>query len=115
LTGLFEWAVRGLTPVVRALGLPAEAAVAFLFGFFRRDYGAAGLYKLDEQGILTGNQLLVAAVVLTLFVPCVAQFLVTIKERGLRTALTMFALALGIALLTGLVLAHTLQWLGVRV
>lgn len=115
LTGLFEWAVRGLTPVVRALGLPAEAAVAFLFGFFRRDYGAAGLYKLNEQGILTGNQLLVAAVVLTLFVPCVAQFLVTIKERGLRTALTMFALALGIALLTGLVLAHTLQWLGVRV
>ena len=115
LTGLFDMAVRGLTPVVRALSLPSDAAVAFLFGFFRRDYGAAGLYKLSEQGLLTGNQLLIAAVVLTLFVPCVAQFLVTIKERGLRAALAMFVLALGIALLTGWMLAQTLDWLGVRV
>ncbi|MCS7065578.1 MAG: ferrous iron transporter B, partial [Fimbriimonadales bacterium] len=71
LTGLFGLAIRGMTPVVQALGLPSEAAVAFLFGFFRRDYGAAGLYQLHERDALTGNQLLVAAVVLTLFVPCV--------------------------------------------
>ncbi|MCS7064819.1 MAG: hypothetical protein NZL85_00945, partial [Fimbriimonadales bacterium] len=71
--------------------------------------------QLQEQGMLTGNQLLVAAVVLTLFVPCVAQFLVTIKERGLRAALAMFALALSIALLTGLLLARALMWLGVTV
>jgi len=115
LTGLFGLAVRGMTPVVQALGLPSEAAVAFLFGFFRRDYGAAGLYRLNEQGTLTGNQLLIAAVVLTLFVPCVAQFLVTIKERGLRAALVMFVLALGIALFMGLLLARTLAWLGVQV
>jgi len=115
LTGLFDLAVRGMRPLVQALGLPSEAAIAFLFGFFRRDYGAAGLYKLNEQGALTGNQLLVAAVVLTLFVPCVAQFLVTIKERGLRAALVMFILALSIALLTGLLLTYVLEWLGVRV
>ncbi|GBC93817.1 Fe(2+) transporter FeoB [bacterium HR15] len=115
LTGLFDLAIRGMRPVVQALSLPSEAAVAFLFGFFRRDYGAAGLYRLNEQGLLTGNQLLVASVVLTLFVPCVAQFLVSIKERGLRAALVMFVLALSIALLTGLLLAHALAWLGVRV
>ncbi len=115
LTGLFDLAVRLMTPFVQALTLPAETAVAFLFGFFRRDYGAAGLYRLNEQGLLTGNQLLVAAVVLTLFVPCVAQFLVTIKERGWRAAVVMFLLAFGIAWLTGLVLAHALAWLGVRV
>ncbi len=115
LTGLFGLAVRAMTPVVQALGLPSESAVAFLFGFFRRDYGAAGLYKLNEQGLLSGNQLLVAAVVLTLFVPCIAQFLVTIKERGLRAALIMSVLALGIALVTGLMLAHALMWLGVSV
>jgi ferrous iron transport protein B len=115
LTGLFERAVRALIPVVQALGLPADAAVAFLFGFFRRDYGAAGLYRLNEQGALTGNQLLIAAVVLTLFVPCVAQFLVTIKERGLRAALAMFVLALAIAFLTGWLLAQVLGWLGVSV
>ncbi|MCS6918654.1 MAG: ferrous iron transporter B [Fimbriimonadales bacterium] len=115
LTGLFGLALRALAPLAQGLGLPSEAGVAFLFGFFRRDYGAAGLYDLQEKGLLTGNDILVVAVVLTLFVPCVAQFLVTIKERGVRAALAMFVLALGIALLTGLLLAHGLQWLGVSV
>jgi ferrous iron transport protein B len=32
------------------------------------------------------RQLVVAAVTLTLFVPCVAQFLMMKKERGLRSA-----------------------------
>jgi ferrous iron transport protein B len=43
LTGAFEAIVRLILPLIRWLGLPDQAAVAFLFGFFRRDYGAAGL------------------------------------------------------------------------
>ena len=56
-----------------ALGLPTEASAAFIFGFFRRDFGAAGLYDLHTDGLLDPVQLTVAAVTLTLFVPCVAQ------------------------------------------
>jgi len=51
------------------LGLPRETAVAFIFGFFRRDYGAAGLYDLQIKGLLDARQLTVAAVTLTLFIP----------------------------------------------
>jgi ferrous iron transport protein B len=91
LTGLFGRAVRALQPVVGALGLPAQTAQAFLFGFFRRDYGAAGLFDLARQGLLAPEQLAVAGVTLTLFVPCVAQFLMMVRERGLRTALGMLA------------------------
>jgi ferrous iron transport protein B len=46
----------------------------------------------------------VAAVTLTLFVPCVAQFLMMIRERGVRTALgilgfiTPFAFGVGFLL-----------------
>ena len=69
------------------LGLPSEASQAFLFGFFRRDYGAAGLYDLSKQGLLDGRQLVVACVALTLFLPCVAQFLINMKERGWKTGL----------------------------
>jgi ferrous iron transport protein B len=87
ITRLFEALLQGLQPVMRALGLPAEAAVAFLFGFFRRDYGAAGLYDLQRNGVLTLHQLTVAAITLTLFLPCVAQFLVMQKERGTRVTL----------------------------
>jgi ferrous iron transport protein B len=72
-----------------AMGLPKESAVAFIFGFFRRDYGAAGLYDLQEKGLLNPRQLTVAAVTLTLFIPCVAQFLIMKKERGLKPALAI--------------------------
>jgi len=68
-------------------GLPNEASIAFLFGFFRRDYGAAGLYDIKKAGLFTGNQLVVACVTLTLFLPCIAQFLMNVKERGWKTGL----------------------------
>src|SRR5690606_23800567 len=51
--GLFQALLRLLEPAVKALGLPPEAAVVFLFGFFRRDYGAAGLYDLAASGALS--------------------------------------------------------------
>lgn len=115
LTGLFDWALRLLKPLAQWLDLPAEASVAFLFGFFRRDYGAAGLYDLHEKGLLAGNDILITAVVLTLFVPCVAQFLVTIKERGWKIALGMFAIAMTVAFGVGFALSRLLSVLGVQV
>jgi ferrous iron transport protein B len=89
ITGIFYFAVRILGHPVRWLGLPKEAAVAFLFGFFRRDYGAAGLYDLKKAGLLGGNQLVVACITLTLFLPCIAQLLMNIKERGMRTGIAI--------------------------
>jgi ferrous iron transport protein B len=89
ITATFDAAVSRLSSVMGWIGLPEEAAVAFLFGFFRRDYGAAGLYDLQQAGALTGNQLAVAVITLTLFIPCVAQFLMMKKERGLKMALAI--------------------------
>lgn len=88
-TGIFPAAVKILEYPIRGLGLPDKAAVAFLFGFFRRDYGAAGLYDLKKAGLLSGNQIVVSCVTLTLFLPCVAQLLINVKERGFRMALGM--------------------------
>ena len=87
ITHLFQILVHNLQPLMRALGLPNEAAVAFLFGFFRRDYGAAGLYDLQKTGAMSIHQLTVAAITLTLFLPCIAQFLVMQKERGTKVTL----------------------------
>ena len=87
LTGLFGLIIKLLHKPVQLIGLPAEAAKIFLFGFFRRDYGAAGLYDLNKQGVLSGVQLVVASIALTLFLPCIAQFLMNVKERGWKTGL----------------------------
>lgn len=89
ITGVFGLLVRMLEYPVRWIGLPFEASVAFLFGFFRRDYGAAGLYDLKSAGLLSGNQLVIACVTLTLFLPCIAQLLMNIKERGMRMGIAM--------------------------
>ena len=108
ITHLFQLIVHNLQPVMRGLGLPHEAAVAFLFGFFRRDYGAAGLYDLQKTGVMSIHQLTVAAITLTLFLPCIAQFLVMQKERGTRVTLWIsggvLVTAFGVGFLTHLVL-----------
>jgi len=89
ITRLFDLLVWLLSYPVRLIGLPDKAAVPFLFGFFRRDYGAAGLYDMKKAGLLNGAQLVVATVTLTLFLPCIAQFLITIKERGIKTGIAI--------------------------
>jgi len=89
ITYFFDRMAAWSAPVMASLGLPREAAVAFIFGFFRRDYGAAGLYDLQTKGLLNPRQLTVAAVTLTLFIPCIAQFLIIKKERGLKVALAI--------------------------
>jgi ferrous iron transport protein B len=113
MTGVFDALLRGLEPLVEAIGLTTESAVAFLYGFFRRDFGAAGLYDLHSEGVLVGAQLLVAAVTLTLFVPCVAQFLVMIKERGVRVALSIAVFTFVLAFFVGFALDRILGILGV--
>jgi len=110
-TGMLAAAVAGVEPAVAALGLPADAARIFLFGFFRRDYGAAGLYDLNHQGLLDPVQLAVAGVTLTLFVPCIAQFLMMMKERGAKTALAMLAFITPFAFGVGFLVNIVLRWL----
>jgi ferrous iron transport protein B len=111
ITGLFQLLIKNLTPVIRALGLPDESAVAFLFGFFRRDYGAAGLYDLQKTGLMTAHQLTVAAITLTLFLPCIAQFLVMQKERGTKVTLWISGGVLITAFSVGYLTHLVLTWI----
>ena len=114
ITGALPVLERAAEPlVVGWLGLPAKAADAFLVGFLRRDYGAAGLYALAQKGMIDGVQTVVALVVITLFVPCIANLLVIVKERGARTALAVVGFIIPFAFLVGGVLRWALTWLGV--
>ncbi len=112
ITGLFPKVIAATVPVMKALGLPGEASKAFLFGFFRRDYGAAGLYELQKAGKLDGVQLLVSAVTLTLFLPCIAQFMMMKRERGWKVTLIMSAAILALALSIGWALNQLLDLSG---
>ncbi|OIO37714.1 MAG: ferrous iron transporter B [Candidatus Omnitrophica bacterium CG1_02_49_16] len=112
-TGTFGKLIHLLEKPSAWMGLPKETAEIFLFGFFRRDYGAAGLYDLNHQGILSGRQLAVSCVALTLFLPCVAQFLVNIKERGLKWGLGISIFILFFSFTVAFIANFILQSFGV--
>ncbi len=113
LIGIFDILVGIMKFPVRAIGLPDKVAEVFLFGFFRRDYGAAGLYDLNRHGLLTGNQLVVSCVALTLFLPCIAQLLMNIKERGIKTGIYISVFILLISFLVAYILNSILVFFNV--
>lgn len=87
--------------VVGLLGLPAEATAAFLIGFLRRDYGAAGLFALALAGQLDSTQVVVSLIVITLFIPCIANVLMIVKEYGGRVAASVAAVVFPLAFAVG--------------
>ncbi len=108
------WIENATGPIIQTfLGLPREATVAFIMGFLRRDYGAAGLFLLAREGQLDTIQTLVSLVVITLFMPSIANFFMIIKEQGWRIALGMAVFILPFALLLGGILNWTLRLLNV--
>jgi ferrous iron transport protein B len=101
-TKMLGWMETMASPVItNFLGLPARTTEAFLMGFLRRDYGAAGMFDLSRHGLLNEKQVIVSLVTLTLFVPCLANFFMMIKERGVKTAVLMMVLIIPFALLIG--------------
>jgi len=91
-----------LAPIVTGiLDLPKETAQVLILGFLRRDYGAAGLFDMVRTGTMSAVQIVTALIVLTLFIPCVANFFMIVREHGTKKALVMlgfitpFAIAVG--------------------
>jgi ferrous iron transport protein B len=108
-TGALAWIIVAAKPLISGwLGLPPQTATAFVMGLIRRDFGAAGFFSMH----LTGPQLLVAMVTITLFVPCMASALVVLKERGWRYLIGLFAGSLGSAFLLGGIVHQVLRLFG---
>jgi len=104
-------------PVVeRWLGLPRAAADAFIVGFLRRDYGAVFLLQAASgpNPTLNGTQVLVSMIVITLFVPCVANVFIIVKEHGWKIATAMAAFIFPFAFFVGGVVRFVSRWLGLE-
>jgi ferrous iron transport protein B len=98
LSGLMHQIGETMRPVVSGLlGLPSEAATALIIGFLRKDVGIGMFAPLDMNAV----QLVIASVVLALYFPCVATFMVMLKELGVLGTVKSVALRLVAALLVG--------------
>jgi len=113
-TGALALAERALSPLISGLlDLPSRASEAFIIGFLRRDFGSAGLYRLAEEGLLDPTQILVSLVTVTLFIPCIANFFMIVKEKGVKVALLVAGFIFPFAVTVGGALNFTLRSLGV--
>ena len=106
--GILKYIEAGGGHIVGLLDLPKETSEGFLLGFLRRDYGAVSIFKTLEgnQGPsgIDPIQLLVALVVITLFVPCIASVFVMIKEIGTVRTVLIITFIIPYAFLVGGVL-----------
>ncbi|HSD56771.1 MAG TPA: nucleoside recognition domain-containing protein, partial [Methanotrichaceae archaeon] len=101
LSGLMSLIGEALKPIVSGLlGLPSDAATALIIGFLRKDIGIGMFAPLD----MTPEQLVIAAVVLAMYFPCVATFMVMLKELGFSGTMKSVGLRLVAALVVGTML-----------
>ncbi|MBL7165475.1 MAG: ferrous iron transporter B [Dehalococcoidales bacterium] len=104
--GIFDAIADFASPVVTGLlGLPKEAVTALVIGFLRKDVALGMLAPLG----LSANQLVIGSVVLAMFFPCVATFVVILRELGVVNMLKSVAIMIATALLVGGALNLILQ------
>jgi ferrous iron transport protein B len=85
-------------PVVTGLlGLPKEAVTAIAIGFLRKDVALGMLAPLG----LTAEQLVVGSVVLAMFFPCIATFVILLRELGAVNMLKSAGVMISATLITG--------------
>jgi len=107
ISGLMNWIGQALRPLVSGvLGLPSDAAAALMIGFLRKDMGIGMFVPMN----MTPEQLTIASVVLALYFPCVATFMVMLKELGWSGTLASVGLRLVAALVVGSALNLLLAW-----
>ena len=99
--GVFDAIANFTAPIVTGLlGLPKEAVVALVIGFLRKDVAIGMLAPLG----LSAGQLVVGSVVLAMFFPCIATFVVLLRELGITGMLKSAAIMVTTALVVGGVL-----------
>ena len=95
-------AIANITaPVVTGvLGLPKEAVTSLILGFLRKDVALGMLAPLA----LAPKQLVIASVVLAMSFPCIATFVVLLRELGVSGLLKSTGIMISSALIVGGVL-----------
>jgi len=95
---VFDFLANLTAPLIHGiLGLPQEAVVALVIGFLRKDVALGMLGPLN----LTAQQLVVGSVVLAMSFPCIATFIVLLKELGLKDMLKATGIMIFSAFLVG--------------
>jgi len=94
ISGVFAPVIQGL------FGLPKEAVVALVIGFLRKDVAVGMLMPLA----LSAKQLFIATTLLAISFPCIATFVVLLKELGLKYLIGATLIMIAVSMVVGSIL-----------
>jgi ferrous iron transport protein B len=116
LSGLMPYFVNAASPIMTLwLGLPAVAAIPLIFGILRKELTLVLLSTtLAAVGLgltsLSPAQMIVFALVVMIYIPCLATIAACKKEFGWKKSLGLAAIDIGLALLVGGVAIRVLSF-----
>ncbi|MFH1507183.1 MAG: ferrous iron transporter B [Candidatus Omnitrophota bacterium] len=95
---IIDFLAKLFSPVLTGIwGLPSESISALLVGFLRKDIAIGMLGPLN----LTTKQLVIGSTVLAIYFPCVATFIILIRELGIKSMLRSAMIMLLVTLIVG--------------
>jgi ferrous iron transport protein B len=99
--GVIDFLAGLFSPLITKLwGLPKETIGALLIGFLRKDVAVGMLAPLS----LTSKQLVIGSVILAIYFPCAATFMVLLKELGIKDMIKSAFIMIAVAVITGALL-----------
>ncbi|MEM2677011.1 MAG: ferrous iron transport protein B [Candidatus Bathyarchaeia archaeon] len=101
-TGFINYITAAAQPLISGwLGLPVEAGVPLLFGVLRKELALILLSQLIPLESLSALQMVVFALVIMVYIPCIATIAALVREFGGRKAMAITLTDIALALLLG--------------
>ena len=98
---IIDFISKVFSPLLTGLwGLPKEAISALIIGFLRKDVAIGMLGPLN----LTTKQLVIGSTILAIYFPCIATFIMLVKELGIKDMLKAASIMIFVALTVGALL-----------
>jgi len=114
ISGLMNYIVEGAAPIVNGwLGLPAVSGIPLIFGILRKELTLILLSGLIPLESLTAVQMIVFALVIMIYIPCIATFAACVREFGWKKALAIAVIDIGFAVFLGGIAYRLLSLLSV--
>jgi ferrous iron transport protein B len=102
ITGFINYIVAGAKPLISGwLGLPEAAGIPLIFGILRKELALILLSDVIPLESLSAIQMVVFALVIMVYTPCIATIAALIREFGWKKALAITFTDIALALFLG--------------
>lgn len=109
LLGVMDFLGNLAKPVITGIfGLPSGAVASYIVGIVRKDAAVALLEPLS----LSATQMITGVTTLIIYFPCMATFVVLLKELGIKDTLKSFMVMVIVTLTTGMYIRFMMSMLG---